>query len=455
MDTGVTYVILGATGDLATRKLIPALFRLYTKQYKGGQDFNVIAFARKDKTDQQYRDEVKVDEAQWDDFAQHITYHRGEFHDKQSYVSLAQRLRETNQSVLVFYLATSPDFFELLLDNLEKQDLLAQNDERKVRVVVEKPFGNDGPSAHALNEKLLSHVKEEQIYRIDHYLAKQLVQNILVLRFANSIFEHLWNHKHIEHVQITVSETVGVGTRKGYYDGVGATKDMIQNHLLQILALVAMEPPSSMHANDIRDEKSKVLKLLRWHADSWLVKGQYEGYTQEIEHDSSTETYTALKAYIDNWRWSDVPFYLRTGKEMSVGAAEIVIVFEKAPSMLFSQDLADNVLRIRIQPDESISLHFNVKPPHEDISSVHMEFCHSCQYSMNTPQAYEYLLNEVALGDQTLFTRADTVEAAWRFIDQLPTVETLPYAKRSWGPKRADEKMQQDNRAWIQPMEEK
>ena len=496
-DEPCTIVIFGASGDLTVRKLIPALFHLY-KDGQMPEPFRVVGFARRDKTDASWREEMKagierfsrspeVNAAQWEAFAKNLFYHRGDLTDAEAYASLGTRLADFDNEQLannlIFYLAISPSLFGDVVDHLHEAKLLhrwEEGDQFWQRVVVEKPFGHDLQSARELNARLVKHARERQILRIDHYLGKETVQNIMMFRFSNAIFEQLWHREAIEHVQITVSEDIGVGSRGGYFEEAGTMRDMMQNHLLQILSLVAMEPPPSLAAEDIRNEKVKALKSIRPMTPEavaqQVVRGQYfagtvngenrTGYRQEekVNPESNVETYAALKLFIDNWRWSGVPFYLRTGKNLPLRASEVRVQFRPTPSVLFAAqgnlDLDRNALTLRLQPDEGISLRFNGKVPGTTIATrpVRMHFGYDAEFGAYTPEAYERLLLEAMAGDATLFIRRDEVETAWQFVDAIRAGwggEVLSnrefYAAGTWGPEAAEDLLAQDGHVWHNP----
>jgi len=486
-------VIFGASGDLTRRKLVPAVYCLF-REGRLPDTFSIIGFARTEKTDAVFREELRkgvaqscrvqpVDDESWQAFAARISYHRGDYEDPAGYEALRQRLTESVEPSgklgnCLFYLSTPPVCFEPVVEQLHASGLVTASAAGTwSRVVLEKPFGRDLSSARALNHRLQQFLAEDQIYRIDHYLGKETVQNILVLRFANSLFEPLWNHKYVDHVQLTVSETVGVEARGGYYEQSGALRDMVQNHLMHLLCLVAMEPPSSMDANSVRDEKVKVLKALRplpavcFGED--VVRAQYArgvhrwqellGYHEEtgVAADSHTETYAALRVWVDNWRWEGVPFYLRTGKRLPERLTEIGVHFKPVPRVLFNTGetapLQQNVLALRIQPDEGISLEFQVKVPGSQlqIRPLKMDFSYAESFGREPPEAYERLLLDAALGESTLFTRSDEVEAAWAFLDPIldacnhQRAPKLPaYPAGAWGPQEADDMPAADGRAW-------
>lgn len=471
-----TVVIFGASGDLTRRKLVPALFGLW-KENSLPRDFEIIGFARREKTDESFRDEMKegttkfsrlapVSDSDWHEFSKHVSYHVGNFDDAESYRTLAERLgklaKERGLEQQLFYLATAPEFFSPVMEELKKVNLVGHG--LPSRVVIEKPFGHDYQSARALVSDLQKCIDEESLYRIDHYLGKETVQNLLYFRFANSIYEPIWQRSMIDHVQITVAEKEGVGTRGGYYDGVGAMRDMVQNHLMQLLTITAMEPPGSLHSEAIRDEKVKVLRSIptpKVEAVQHIsVRAQYDGYRKadRVAPDSVTETYVALKLHIDNWRWAGVPFYLRTGKFLATRASEIVVVFKRPPMSLFKASEREyvhrNRLHIRLQPEEGIHLNFNAKVPGKSVmSAVDMDFQYKSKFGSYSPEAYERLLHDFIMGDSTLFTRADEVLEAWRLTDAIyagwANAPVANYPENSWGPVEADKLLAKDSNRWI------
>jgi glucose-6-phosphate 1-dehydrogenase len=477
MPQPCTVVIFGASGDLTYRKLIPALYNLAADGDLPAA-LAVVGFARREKTDESFRQELgeavhkysrqSVKEELWASFSERIFYHRSEFGDLQGYTSLAERL---------FYLSVAPTDFAGILEKLSTVGLNRAKEGAWARVIVEKPFGTDLSSARALNQVVNNVFREKDTYRIDHYLGKETAQNIMVLRFANAIFEPLWNHRYIDHVQITAAEPLGVEARGPYYEGAGALRDMVQNHLLQLLCLVGMEPPTDLTADSVRDEKVKVVRTLRPMSPEEVarnvVRGQYTagsingknavGYRQEdrVDPKSQTETYVALKAHVDNWRWADVPIYIRVGKRLPKSGSEIAVQFKNAPSVLFNKDaeqVGPNVLVIRIQPDEGISLRIQAKRPGAAlrIDPVKMDFHYGTSFGKASPEAYERLLLDAMSGDATLFARRDEVEGAWKFIDLIEEAwhhsEAPPplceYSAGSWGPKEADALLERDGRAW-------
>ena len=489
-------VIFGASGDLTHRKLLPALYSL-TRDRLLPARFAIIGFARKPMTDDAFRGEMRkacdefarrrpVDDALWNAFAPHVFYHQGDYDDQASFAGLKTRIEEIEKALglpgnRVFYLATPSWSFAPAIRGLGASGLAPQGDAR-ARVIIEKPFGSDLETARALNRDIHETLTERQIYRIDHYLGKETVQNLLVFRFANGIFEPVWNNRFVDHVQITGAETVGVEARGRYFDEVGILRDMVQNHLMQVMSLAAMEPPIAFDADAVRDEKLKVLKALRTippaEIDLQVVRAQYApgsiagrdvpAYRTEpdVSPTSTTETFVALKLFIDSWRWAGVPFYLRSGKRLPKRVTEIAIVFKEAPHLLFGrrgETIRPNVLSIRIQPDEGIALNFGSKLPGPamEIAPVSMEFRYGSSFGAEPPEAYERLLLDCLLGDGTLFTRADEVEASWAWISRIHKRwaeenaagrSTLgSYPAGSWGPEAAERLMTADGRAWRLP----
>jgi glucose-6-phosphate 1-dehydrogenase len=490
-----TIVIFGASGDLTARKLIPALYHL-CKDKQMPAVYRVIGFARREKTDDAWREELRaalnqfsrtkpVDDAVWTEFAKNVSYCVGDMADAAAYAKLEKmissfgdpRLRQN----LLFYLATQPSQFGAVAEQLHNAKLLQKDgDGLAERLIVEKPFGHDLASAQALNNELTRYAHERQVFRIDHYLGKETVQNILMFRFSNSIFEKLWNRNSVDHVQITVSEKLGVGDRGGYYEEAGALRDMVQNHMLQVLSLIAMEPPVSLEAESVRDEKVKLLKSIRpltpEEVSKQIVRGQYfagqvggeprPGYRQEakVKPDSNVETFVALKLFIDNWRWSDVPFYLRTGKNLPLSASEVRIQFRPTPNVLFAAQcghkLDANALTLRLQPNEGISLRFNGKVPGMSLAvrPVRMHFSYDAEFGAYTPEAYERLLLEAICGDATLFIRRDEVETAWHIVDSIRAgwngkslTNREFYSAGTWGPIAADDLLAQLGHTWHEP----
>lgn len=489
MPEPCTLVIFGATGDLTHRKLVPALYNLAADGALPPA-ISVVGFARRDKSDEIFRKELEeaarkysrqsINEELWKSFASTIAYHRSEFHDLAGYKSLAERLdgldaaRGTRGNRL-FYLAAAPDQFEIILENLRKSGLNRGGDGGWARVIVEKPFGTDLPSARHLNDLVEGSFPEADTYRIDHFLGKETAQNIMVLRFANALFEAMWNARYIDHVQITASEPLGVEGRAGYYDKSGALRDMVQNHLLQLLCLTAMEPPTGLDADAIRDEKVKVLRSLRplegKDVARHVIRGQYgagaingkrvAAYRDEanVNPESVTETFVALQVNVDNWRWAGVPFFVRVGKRLPKGGTEIAVHFKSVPPVLFKatgEAVDDNVLVIRIQPDEGVSLRMSAKMPGSSlrIEPVKMDFHYGTSFGKATPEAYERLLLDAMSGDPTLFARRDEVEEAWKFVDAIreawkaDSEDLTFYSSGSWGPAEADELIKRHGTTW-------
>lgn len=481
-----TVVIFGITGDLAARKLIAALYNLAVDGLLPNP-CNIIGVGRRDWTDEQLRetmrDNVKkysrqaLNDTLWGTFAAGLFYQKVDFATLTDYEKLAGRLTLLDHSHSLhgnrlFYLAIPPDQYNLVAHNLGQAGLSKSGG--YTRLIVEKPFGNDLESARALNTELRKVYGEDQIYRIDHYLGKETVQNIQVFRFANAMFEPIWNHRYIDHVQMTIAETVGVGTRGGFYEKAGALRDIIQNHALQVLSLVTMEPPIAWEAQDIRDEKVKLLRSIRrikpHEVDLNTIRAQYsagavagedtKGYLESegVDPHSTTETFVGLKLLIDNWRWSGVPFYLRTGKALAKRVTEISVEFKRPPAMLFNTDGIDpNRLIIRIQPDEGITMRFNAKLPGQavKIRDVNMDFRYGTSFGKESAEAYERLLLDAMLGDNKLFARDDEVEVAWALMTDIlrgweaeGTKPLAQYAAGSWGPREADDWLARDGRHW-------
>ncbi|MGI8438446.1 MAG: glucose-6-phosphate dehydrogenase [Chthoniobacterales bacterium] len=489
MPDACTIVIFGATGDLTHRKLIPALYNIAADGELPPQ-VSVVGVARREKSDEDFRSEMgeavrkfsrqEVHDDLWDHFAQSLYYHVTEFSDADGYKTLGERLEKVEKERgadgnRLFYLAVAPDQFEPILEHLKAAGLNKPKN-GWARVIVEKPFGTDLKSARHLNELVRRAFPEQDTFRIDHFLGKETAQNILVLRFANAIFEPLWNTRYIDHVQITAAETLGVEGRAGYYEGAGALRGMVQNHFLQLLCLVAMEPPTDLRADSIRDEKVKVVRSLRHFTSEEVsanaVRGQYAAgaitgkpvpaYREEekVDPKSMTETFVALRLFIDDWRWADVPIYIRVGKRLPKSGTEISVHFKEAPPVLFNkeaQTLHHNVLVIRIQPAEGISLRMQAKVPGTSfrIEPVKMDFHYGTSFGKASPEAYERLLLDAMSGDATLFARRDEVEQAWAFIDAIEdawksdsATPLCEYPAGSWGPDEADDLLARDGRAW-------
>jgi len=486
-------VIFGATGDLTYRKLIPALYALYNQQMLP-EKFKVLGVGRGEISQTTFREKIiqgirkfseskHLNEKQIEEFANCLSYFQMDFDDQKDYLRLKMTLQETDDCEgtcgnYLFYLSMPPDMFSVIAGHLRKVGL--SNPETGFRrIIIEKPFGYDLDSGLELNRKLHEAFDENQIYRIDHYLGKETVQNLLVMRFANGIFEPLWNRNYVHHVEITSAESLGVESRGGYYDGSGALRDMLQNHLLQVVGLTAMEPPSSMDSDAIRNETLKVLQSLKPIAEeevaSHVIRGQYvsshvrgellPGYREEkgVHRDSRTETFVAMKFFIDNWRWGGVPFYIRTGKRLPTRVTEVVVHFRPAPHTLFQQDdfaIPNNQLIIRIQPDEGILIKFGMKLPGAgfNVKTVNMDFHYSELSEVHLPSAYERLIYDAMIGDSTLYARADAVEAAWKFVAPIqnawknnPEIKMYGYPAGTWGPENADDMFDEKEITWRYP----
>jgi glucose-6-phosphate 1-dehydrogenase len=497
-----TMIICGATGDLTERKLAPALYNCFLDGFLP-PEFTGVGFARRDWTDDEFRAHLlaginkysrnhPVKPEIWDSIAPTIEYQRGDFNDPAAYAELAKRLERIDRDRgtagnRLFYLAVPPSLYPEIVSHLHHAGLAASGDARATgskrgwtRVIVEKPFGYDLESARTLNRVINDVFAEDQVYRIDHYLGKETVQNLSVFRFGNGLFEPIWNRRYIDSVQITVAETVGVEGRGEFYDQTGAMRDVVQNHGLQLMAMFAMEPPVEFGPEDLRDEKLKVLRAVKPMTPSDVaanvVRGQYvSGWVEgerlssyrdapEVAPDSQTETYVALKLAIDSWRWAGVPFYLRTGKGLPSRVTEIAVQFRRAPLALFNRagvpQIDPNVLAIRVQPDEGILLRFGAKVPGQglQIRNVNMDFRYGSSFAVDSPDAYETLLIDAMIGDASLFTRADEVERAWQILqpilDAAGSGEGGPlhfYAAGTWGPPAADELLERDGRSWRKP----
>ncbi|GAA4084927.1 glucose-6-phosphate dehydrogenase [Nonomuraea soli] len=480
-------VLFGVTGDLAKRKLLPAIYDLGNRGLLP-PGFSLVGFARRDWQHQDFRqlthDAVKEHartpfrEEVWKQLSEGIHFVPGEFTDDGAFDALAMALKEIDQTRgtggnYAFYLSVPPKFFPVVVQQLKRTGLADAPDGSWRRVVIEKPFGHDLKSAHELNETTNEAFPESSIFRIDHYLGKETVQNIMALRFANNLYEPIWNRSYVDHVQITMAEDIGLAGRAGYYDGIGAARDVIQNHLLQLLALVAMEDPTSFDANSLRREKEKVLKAVRLPADlaTGTARGKYAagwqggekvvGYLEEegIPADSTTETYAALKLEIANRRWAGVPFYLRTGKRLGRRVTEVAVVFQRAPHLPFSKDdteiLGQNALVVRVQPDEGITVRFGSKVPGTamEVRDVSMDFAYGESFMESSPEAYERLLLDVMIGDPPLFPHQREVELSWKILDPVEEFwatqgQPEDYPSGTWGPPSADAMMARDGRTW-------
>jgi glucose-6-phosphate 1-dehydrogenase len=477
-------VIFGASGDLTKRKLFPALYSLAFRRLLP-DSFAIVGVSRTEETDDEFRERMKEavqehgrdefrDEV-WDPLAEGMRYVALDFADEEGEDRLASTLNELDEERgtrgnRVYYLATPPGVFPTVVQEVGKR----RKTQGWTRVIVEKPFGHDLESARELQSVITRYFDETEVFRIDHYLGKETVQNMLVLRFANGIFEPIWNRQFVDHIQLTVGESIGIEGRAGYYEQAGAIRDIVQNHLLQLVAITAMEPPSDFTADAVRNEKVKVLRSIHTPGPKSVVRGQYgrghiegqevPGYREEpdVDPQSMTETYVAVKLYVDNWRWADTPWYVRTGKRLPRRETTIAIHFKKAPHPPFeelaAEGLRPNVLIIHVQPDEGISLAISVKVPGHGmtIRTVHMDFLYGGAFRTGLPEAYERLILDAMLGEATLFTRIDEVEEQWSLVDAIVAAwprdrPAFPnYAAGTWGPPSADELLERDGRAWRQ-----
>ena len=486
-----TIVIFGASGDLTKRKLLPALYNLKALKLLP-ENFAVIGVAVTDSNDELYRakitDDIKqfatrpVDDAEWNDFVQRSYYISGDFNSADTFAHLGNKIAEVQKTWnlpgnVLFYLAISPTFFGKVVEQLGTAGLTQESPGAWRRIIIEKPFGHDLQSARDLNAQLTSHVDESQIYRIDHYLGKETVQNIMVFRFGNSVYEPIWNRRYIDYVQITVAEKLGVELRGGYYDHSGVTRDMVQNHILSVLSLIAMEPPASISGDSVRNEKVKVLEAIRpMEPEEVLVntvRGQYgagniDGKSvpayrteKDVDPKSNTETFVAMKLMVENWRWADVPFYIRSGKRLAEHTTQIVIGFKRSPLLLFGKkadaDITPNRLVIHVQPDEGITMDIHAKKPGPGVSiaNVPLDFSYSEFGETTAATGYETLLYDCMIGDMTLFHRYDSVDASWRIVNPILDVwqalhpRDFPnYAAGSWGPEAADKLIEKDGHQW-------
>lgn len=485
------FVIFGGTGDLNSRKLAPALYNLFLDNWLP-KNFSIIGTGRTKYAEEEYRNTIledinqfsrsgNADPAKWQEFAEHIYYQVSDLNKLETYQEFGQRIKKHQDdwqvpATVIFYLAVSPNFFKIIAENIAACKLAEDAD--NTRIVIEKPFGNDLESATALNKLLAGLFEEKQIYRIDHYLGKETVQNILAFRFANSLFEPIWNRNYIEYVQISVTERLGVEDRGDYYEGAGALRDMVQNHILQLLCLIAMEPPVTFVGEEVRNRKVDVLNAMRpfssedvrknaargQYGEGWVQGKQVPAYRSETKVDpqSNTETFAAIKFFIDNWRWQNIPFYVRTGKRMHEASSVITIQFKDVPHLIFPGEATDNWqqnrLIISIQPEMSIRLQVQAKRPGLDmvLNTVDMVFDYESTYTSYTPEAYETLLLDTIVGDQTLFMRGDQVEAAWSLI--MPILKAWEskkssnfpnYSADSWGPEHAEALIARDGFHWV------
>ncbi len=483
----VTFIVFGATGDLFNRKLLPAFYKLFQNQSLSTH-FSIVGIARRPKTESEFRTDAEktirsihknASPQKLAEFLPHLFYQSMDFNEDAGYPVLKQHIQEIENRFetkgnRIFYLATLPEQFSPIVKKLQKHSL--SNTAGFRRVIIEKPFGNDLESAQKLNTELLTVFSEDEIFRIDHYLGKELVQNLLITRFANDIFNYPWNQKFIDNVQILVAEENGIGSRGSYYENAGVLNDMVQNHLLQLVALTAMEAPKSLSSDDIMHEKIKVLKKIRFSNKKSIVLGQYSegtidgqsviGYKSEkdVSRTSVTPTFAAIRLDIDTPTWKGVPFYLKTGKRLPKSAARIWLNFKSQPSKLFEnlkQPIAPNHLEFRIQPDEGIALFFNVKVPGKklEIKPYHLDFCHECEFALNTPEAYERLLMDTVQNDKTLFTSWEETRLAWKIMKPVQAAcntkerGCYSYQAGTWGPKQANELIEADGRTWHTPKE--
>lgn len=482
-----SLVIFGATGDLTARRLMPALYNLASEALLPSQ-FCCVGFSRRPKTHEEFRTEVyqslqkysrtqPINETVWQSFKEHLFYFSGEFHIEEDFKRLKTTLDELDKKFgtegnRLFYLSTAASFFSLICSQLHKVDLIAPQKEDSTpfaRIIIEKPFGRDLNSAIQLQKELLTCVSEKQIFRIDHYLGKETVQNLLVFRFGNSIFESLWNNRSIDHVQISFAEDLGIGSRGAFWEESGLLRDVVQNHLMQLLCLTAMEPPAHIQADLIQNEKVKVLECIRPIKSTDIIRGQYKagyingkpvpGYREEanVKPTSTMESFVALEMYIDNWRWEGVPFYIRAGKRLPKRSAEITIFFKNPPVNLFSSSQRDssNILVIRIQPDEGIALRINCKLPghYQQTQPVKMDFLYSSFFGLQPPEAYERLIPDAMLGDTTLFAREDEVLHSWKLftpiLEEWSNNSAIPfYDAGTWGPEESSALIAKEGRAW-------
>lgn len=475
MNSPFVLVIFGATGDLAKHKLIPALFSQFRRQ-ELPEDFTIYGFARRPLTEEEFRayfPEESMHPA-WQNFARHLSYQQGLFDEKTGYEELVEKLQKLDEKIgacitRIFYLATPPENYDSILDNLTTTKLsegCGQGSSKWTRLAIEKPFGKDLATARALDKKLGEIFEERQIFRVDHYLGKETMQNLLVFRFANGIFDPIWNKEYIDHVQITWSEKKGIEGRGKFFDGVGILRDVAQNHLMQMIAAVAQEMPQSFSKEGVRDSRAKAIEAISCieasEVGSQVVRGQYDGYRDEkdVAPTSQTETFAAFKLFVDTPRFAGVPFYVRIGKELEKTEATISLVFKQTCHILFKEigcPEEGNVLTIRIQPNEGISIRVIAKTPGSTLalSPVDMHFAYNEQFGTQGIDAYEKILGDIIMGEQMLFNRSDELEASWTFIEKIlkgweqSPEAVLPYLKGSWGPQEAKELIEKDGRKWL------
>jgi glucose-6-phosphate 1-dehydrogenase len=464
--TPFIMVIFGATGDLAQNKLMPSLFSLF-KENLLPQDFFIVGFSRRDFAIEDFHKyfETEREDAKWADFSKHLLYQSGSFEDTNAYQNLENQLEAIDKKLggstsRLFYLATPPDHYETILDNLVKAKLSAGEN---VKIIIEKPFGKDLETAIHLDKKLADIFDEKQIFRVDHYLGKETVQNMLAFRFANGIFEPVWNKNFIDHVQITFAEESGIGKRGRFFDGVGILRDVTQNHMMQLISAVAMDQPKSFTKEDLRDARAKVIASMRLADGESIIKGQYEGYRKEenVLPQSQTETFVAMKLFVETERFKGIPFYIRAGKKMPKEVVEISVVFTQTCHILFKEfgcPEIGNVITFRIQPNEGISLRFIAKKPGAKLGleSVDMKFNYKESFGTSGLEAYQRVLLDIFAGDQMLFNRSDELESSWKLITNIlrkwerEKNESQTYKLGSWGPKEAGELIEKDGRKWLQ-----
>lgn len=473
MNGPFVLILFGATGDLAQHKLIPALFSQF-KKHELPEDFFIYGFARRPLTNEEFANYFNNSGKEWDEFAKHLFYQQGNFDESWGYEALVEKLQQLDTRMgacitRIFYLATPPANYDVILDNLVATKLsegCGQGSTKWTRIAIEKPFGKDLETAKELDQKLSRIFEERQIFRVDHYLGKETVQNMLVFRFANGIFDPIWNSEYIDHVQITWGEKKGIGSRGKFFDGVGILRDVGQNHLMQLLAAVAMDMPKSFSKEGVRDVRAAAIQSIECiepdKVDSQVVRGQYKGYRDEkdVAKDSQTETFAAMKFFVNSKRFANVPFYIRAGKELAENETKISLVFRQTCHILFKEigcPEEGNILTIRIQPNEGISIQMIAKTPGSTLAlePVDMHFTYSEQFGTQGADAYEKVLGDITRGEQMLFNRSDELEASWTFIEKIlkgwenSTQPVAQYEKGSWGPKEADDLIEKDGRKWL------